>query len=87
MGKKSRLKKQRREAVAAEGPLMWGSEEGVHAVGVGQLPTGSEVAAMTSAYRERIRKSPLWDQMVREFGEQKATEMLMEFTVRIDEGA
>jgi hypothetical protein len=42
---------------------------------------------MTAAYQERIRKSPLWDQMVKEFGEQKATEMLKEFTVRIDEGA
>ena len=63
---------------------MWGSEEGVHALGVGQPLTPSEVAAMTAAYQERIRKSPLWDQMIREFGEQKATEMLKEFTVKID---
>jgi hypothetical protein len=54
---------------------------------MGLPPTASEIAAMTAAYQERIRKSPLWDQMVREFGEQKATEMLKEFTVRIDEGA
>jgi hypothetical protein len=87
MGKKSRLKKLRREGVTADGPLMWGSEEGLHALGVDPPPTASEVAAMAAAYQDRIRKSPLWDQMVREFGEQKATEMLKEFTVRIDEGA
>ncbi len=42
---------------------------------------------MAAAYQDRIRQSPLWDQMVKEFGEKKATEMLKEFTVRIDEGA
>ncbi|MBI4662286.1 MAG: hypothetical protein HY735_25990 [Verrucomicrobia bacterium] len=85
MGKKSRLKKLRREGVSAADPLMWGTEEGVHALGAGQPPSASEVAAMTAAYQERIRRSPLWDQMVKEFGEQKAAEMLKEFTVRIDD--
>jgi hypothetical protein len=32
----------------------------------------------------RIRKPPLWDQMVKEFGEEKAAEILKELTVRID---
>jgi hypothetical protein len=87
MGKKSRLKRLRRERIIADGPVMWGSEEGVHALGVGPPPTALEIAAKTADYQERIRKSPLWDQMVKEFGEQKATELLKEFTVRIDEGA
>ena len=86
MGRKSRLKKLRRDGVA-DGPLMWASEEGVHALEHGQPPTTAQVAAMTLAYQERIRKSPLWNQMVKEFGEQKAAEMLKEFTVKIDEGA
>jgi hypothetical protein len=85
MGKKSRLKRERRESVDADA-VMWGSEDGVHALGIGQLPTVLETAAMTEAYQQRIRKSPLWDKMVKEFGEQKATEMLREFTVKIDEG-
>jgi hypothetical protein len=86
MGKKSRLKKLRRDGVA-DGPLMWNSEEGVHALELGQPPMATQVAAMTTAYQERIRKSPLWNQIVKEFGEQKAAEMLKEFTVKIDEGA
>jgi len=40
---------------------------------------------MTEAYQQRIRNSPLWDQMVRDFGEQKATEILKEFKVQIDD--
>ena len=86
MGKKSRLKKLRRGEIV-DGPLMWANEEGVHALQHGQPPTVVEVAAMASAYQERIRKSPLWNQMVKEFGEQKAGEMLKEFTVKIDAGA
>jgi hypothetical protein len=39
---------------------------------------------MTEAYQQRIRNSPLWDQMVKEFGEQKAAEMLKEFKVKIE---
>ena len=35
MGKKSRLKKLRREMGAAVDPIMWASEDGVHALGVG----------------------------------------------------
>jgi hypothetical protein len=46
MGKKSRLKKERREG-ADGGPLMWGSEDGVQALGVGQTPSLLETAAMT----------------------------------------
>jgi hypothetical protein len=65
---------------------MWGSEGGVNALGVGQPPSLLETAAMTEAYQQRIRKSPLWDKMVNEFGGQKATEMLKEFKVKLDEG-
>lgn len=87
MGKKSRLKKLRRQEVNDIGLPMWANDKGVHALGVGQPPTASDLAAMTAAYQERIRKSELWTQMVKEFGEEKATEMLKQFTVKIDAGA
>lgn len=60
-------------------------DDGIHAVGVGPVPSILETAAMTEAYQQRIRNSPLWDKMVKEFGEQKATEMLKEFKVKIDQ--
>jgi hypothetical protein len=87
MGKKSRLKKMRQEGVSASAPPMWVSDEGVHAIGVGQPPSGSDLAAMTAAYQEEIRRSELWALMVKEYGEAKATELLKQFTVKIDTGA
>jgi hypothetical protein len=64
---------------------MWMDDDGVHAIGVGRPPGLVETAAMTEAYQQGIRNSPLWDQMVKDFGEQQATEMLKEFKVKIDE--
>jgi hypothetical protein len=85
MGKKSRLKRERKEVrVEHANVAMWMDDHGTHAIGVGQPPGVLEIAAMTEAYQQRIRNSPLWDQMVKEFGEQKATEMLKEFKVKIE---
>jgi len=38
---------------------------------------------MTRAYQQKIRKSPLWEEMVREFGEERAERLLKEFRVEI----
>ncbi len=85
MGKKSRLKRERKgKGVEHAHPPMWLDKDGIHAVGVGHPPGVPETAAMTQAYQHRIRNSPLWDEMVKKFGEQKAAEMLKEFQVKID---
>jgi hypothetical protein len=86
-GKKERREKDRREGAVEPDAPMWSSDEGVHALAFGQPPTASQVASMTTAYQQQIRDSPLWDQMVKKFGEQKAAEMLKQFTVKIDERA
>jgi hypothetical protein len=78
-GQESRLKKQRREAEGADGPQTWMDDAGIHSIVAVPPPTVTEEAVMTAAYQERIRKSPLWDQMVREYGAAKAAEMLKEF--------
>jgi hypothetical protein len=85
MGKKSRLKKLRRSVSATEGHSMWAGQEGIHTIGVGEGPSAGELAKLTAAYQARIRKSPLWDQMVKEFGERRASEMLAEFKVKAEE--
>jgi len=38
---------------------------------------------MTQLYQEQIRNSPLWDEMVREFGPEKAEELLREFRAEL----
>jgi hypothetical protein len=85
MGKKSRLKRERKDGQVERADVpIWIDDHGAHAIGVGQPPSVLETAAMTEAYQQRIRNSPLWDQMVKEFGEQKAAEMLKEFKVKIE---
>ncbi len=79
MGKKSRLKKLRHAV-----PLVWPVEQGIQALVPGQAPSSDELAKMTAAYQENIRKSPIWDLMVKEYGEQKAREMLKEFKAIVE---
>ena len=83
MGKKSRLKKHRRERSPIDAPYMWASEAGIHALVPGEPPSAGELEGMSARYQEKIRKSPLWDTMVKEFGAQKAAEMLKEFKAKL----
>ena len=38
---------------------------------------------MTRLYQQNIRKSALWDEMVKEFGEEEAERILRKFRVEI----
>lgn len=38
---------------------------------------------MTGRYQQEIRESALWDEMVREFGEEEAERILRKFRVEI----
>lgn len=57
-------------------------EEGVNVVGKGNQPSLEELKRMTTEYQENIKKSPIWEVMVKEYGEVKAKEMLKEFQVK-----
>ena len=61
----------------------WVDEEGMHVVGKGTLPSPEEQERMTKEYQEKIKKSPIWEIMVKEYGEEKAEEMLKEFQVQV----
>lgn len=57
-------------------------EEGVNVVVKGEKPSLKELERMTAEYQENIKKSPIWEVMVKEYGEVKAIEMLNEFQVK-----
>jgi len=46
-------------------------------------PTSSEIDQMSKEYQNQIRNSPMWDEMVNEFGIEKAKELLKECKVDI----
>ena len=82
MGRNARRRKQRRAARVAAA-ASWVAEDGVHAVVPGKAPSAAQLAQLTRQYQERIRRSPLYDEMLREFGAARAEELLMEFQVKL----
>jgi hypothetical protein len=92
MGKKSRKKRERREAkendrrISSAQLISWQDEEGLHFVSPGSAPSPEQVAAMTKEYQNQIRNSPLWHEMVNQFGLKKAEELLKECQVNITPG-
>ena len=76
MGRKAKaIRERRKQGLAAPVPT-WMEEDGLHAVVPGKGPSAAELEEMTRRYQERIRRSPLWEQMVKEYGKQKAEELL-----------
>ncbi len=63
---------------------MWAEEDGIHSIVAGERPTPETIEEMEKAYRENIKKSPMWDMMVKEYGQTKAEELLLECKVKID---
>ena len=72
---KIRRKKRRADLAATS----WMEQDGLHVTMPGTAPGEAEMAELTKRYQENIRKSPLWDEMVRRFGKQKAELLLREF--------
>lgn len=54
---------------------MWMDEQGMHAIVPGS-PDADTFERMTELYQQNIRNSPMWDEMVRQFGLEKAEQLL-----------
>jgi hypothetical protein len=63
-------------------PVTWMEHDGMHVVAPGGPLTPAQLEEMTKAYQKNIRNSPLWDEMVRQYGKEKAKELLKEFRVK-----
>ncbi len=64
-------------------PPMFADDEGMHFIGPGAPPDEKTLGRMSQKYQESIRNSPLWDEMVREFGSEQAERMLKEFRAEL----
>ena len=85
MVKKNKARKGKKEATPEYRvpAFQWMAEDGIHMAAPGSPPSPEQLERMTQAYQKRIRNSPVWKMMVKEFGEQKAEEMLKEFQVKL----
>ena len=56
--------------------------DGFHYAGPFDTPSSEELDSMTKEYQETVRNSPLWDEMVQQYGKKEAEILLKEFQVK-----
>ena len=93
MSSKKRKKKRKRKGKSksgsglakpsAPGPVGWLAPDGIHALVPGSQPSPAMLEEITRQYQERIRNSPLWDEMIKQFGREKAEQLLKEFRAEL----
>lgn len=82
--RKSRRDRARKKGQASPGlAASWLDSSGLHAVVPGLPPSPEALDKATRLYQHNIRNSPLWDQMVKEFGEKEAERLLLQFRVEV----
>jgi hypothetical protein len=62
-------------------PEVWFDDDGLHTVVLGQAPPEARQDEMTRRYQQKIRTSPLWQQIVDEFGVEEAERLLKDCRV------
>ena len=72
---KLRNKKRRPEV----GVASWMEEDGLHLMMPGTAPGVADLAELTRRYQEKVRQSPLWEEMIQRFGKDGAERLLREF--------
>ncbi len=83
MGKNAQRRRKQRAARQPVAATSWIAPDGVHAIMPGAAPSPAQLEELTRGYQQRIRNSPLWGEMVREFGQAKAEELLSQFRAKL----
>jgi hypothetical protein len=81
MGKNQ--KRRKRNDGESSSILSWLDSDGLHAFAAGEKPSPEALEEATRRYQASIRKSALWDEMVKQFGKEEAERMLLEFRVEL----
>jgi hypothetical protein len=82
MSRKSRMSKERRQRDAAQDRIPL--DTFATPLRVPSFAPEADAAALSQSFQDHLRRSPLWEQMVRQFGEEKAAQLLQQFNVRLD---
>ena len=64
-------------------PLPWFDSAGLHALVPGSAPSPEALEEATKLYQQQIRNSPLWDEMIKQFGHEEAERILLQFRVEV----
>jgi hypothetical protein len=83
MGKKARIKRERGKGESLPDPF-WEDAEGIHtSFLVPGEPPPDAAERMSVEFQKRIRNSPIWQQMVDQFGEAEAERLLKQCKAEI----
>lgn len=84
---KNKRKKDKRKQNIVNNPhfggLSWMDKEGLHAILPGEAPSEEVFKLWTENFQKQLRNSPLWDEMVAKFGEEKAEKLLKQCQVEL----
>lgn len=67
----------------AEAPATWSDGENTRVLLKGEKPSQIELDKLTAEYQMQIKNSPYWNEIVEQYGEKKAEELLREFKAEI----
>jgi hypothetical protein len=81
---RKRKRRERKKNRSSPGSISTRSDSaGFHALVPGESPSPEDLDEASRLYQENIRNSPLWDEMVRQFGKEEAERLLLEFRVEV----
>jgi len=83
MSKKKRRQKKRNGQNVPAWPAPWFDEEGLHAILPGLPPSRATLDEVSRTFQENIRNSAIWDEMVKQFGQEEAERLLVQFRVQV----
>jgi len=84
-----KIKKKTKKAKRAPNPsslpaLTWMDDEGMHLLAQGTAPSPDQLEEITRKFQEGIKRSPMWEEMVRTFGKEKAEELLLQCRAKVE---
>lgn len=62
---------------------MWMDEEGVHAIFPGAPPDTATLERMSEQVQQKLRESPLFDELIKKYGRFRAEELLKECRAKL----
>ena len=76
MSKKNRKKRKQKQSDNNSFPShMWMEDDGIHVLSPEPF-SAQDLELMSLRFQEKIRNSPMWDEMVKEFGKEEAEKIL-----------
>ena len=75
--------KRKKKILPPKGSINWLEGNEMHTIIPGEAPSEAQLEEMTREYQRQIRNSPLFEMMVKEYGKEKAEELLKEYRMKL----